>query len=128
MREGLVILTALLTGAAFLVGCSEDQKLDPAAVERGERIASVCVTCHSLTEKMNKIGPHLVSVLGRKAGTVSDYEYSEAMKQYGQEWTTDRVAAFLQGPLTVVPGTKMGISPLSADQARDVVSYLQSLE
>ena len=48
------------------------------------------------------------------------------VKQYGREWTPDLMIAFLEDPRGVVPGTKMGISPLRPDQARDVVNYIQS--
>jgi len=110
-----------------VAGCHVEPEADAAAIERGERIASTCSNCHALTKERNKIGPHLVAVLGRKAGTVPGYNYSEGMKQYGHEWTPDRMIAFLEDPRGVVPQTKMGISPLTPDQARDVVTYIQSL-
>lgn len=117
------MFSLLLVGA-----CDEGTALDPGAVARGKKIASTCATCHSLTEERNRLGPHLVSVIGRKAGTVTGYAYSAAMEQYGQEWTPGRLATFLENPLRVVPGTKMGVSPLEHEQANDVVSYIQSLE
>jgi cytochrome c len=119
---------AILTGAMAIAGCHAEKEPAAAAVERGKRIASTCSNCHALTAERNKIGPHLVAVLGRKAGTVRGYTYSEGMKRYGRDWTPDRMVAFLQDPRGVVPQTKMGISPLRPDQARDVVSYIRSLE
>lgn len=123
-----LIRTAIMVGATLVGGCDEAPTLDPAAVARGKKIAATCATCHALTEESNRIGPHLVSVLGRKAGTVTGYAYSAAMKRHGQEWTPEHLAVFLENPLGVVPGTKMAISPLGPEQVSDVISYIQSLE
>jgi cytochrome c len=116
----------ILTGAMAIAGCHAEQEVDATATERGKRIASSCRNCHPLTTEVNRIGPHLVAVFGRKAGTVSGYNHSAGMKQYGREWTPGLMIAFLEDPRGVVPGTKMGISPLRPDEARDVVSYIQS--
>jgi cytochrome c len=126
--DKVLVRAAVIIGAMLVAACDEGTKLDPAAVQRGKQTASACATCHSFTEESNRVGPHLVSVLGRKAGTVTGYGYSAAMKQNGREWTPEYLAAFLQDPLAVVPGTKMGISPLRSEQADDVVSYIRSLQ
>jgi cytochrome c len=117
----------MLIGAMSIAGCHAEREPDAVAVERGRLIVSTCRNCHALKTETNKIGPHLVAVIGRKAGTVPGYNYSEAMRRYCQEWTADRMIAFLEDPLGAVPHTKMGISGLRPDRARDVVSYIQSL-
>jgi cytochrome c len=126
--QPVFVRAAVMVGAMLVSACDEGKSLDAAAIARGKKIASSCGTCHSLTEERNRIGPHLVSVLGRKAGTVPGYDYSAAMKQYAQEWTPERTAAFLEDPLRVVPGTKMGTTPLRPKEASDLVTYLRSLE
>ena len=43
----------------------------------GAKIFKKCAACHSIAQGGdNKIGPALWGVLGRKAGTVSNYKYS----------------------------------------------------
>lgn len=122
------IPAVIFTGAVAIAGCHAEKEPDAAAIERGERIASTtCRNCHALTVETNRIGPHLVAVLDRQAGTVPGYNYSDGMKRYAYTWTPDRMITFLENPRGVVPQTKMGISPLRPDQARDVVTYIQSL-
>jgi len=46
----------------------------------GAKVFKKCAACHSISQGGgNKIGPALWGVLGRKAGSVSDYKYSKAM-------------------------------------------------
>ena len=107
------------------IGCDRP---DPTKVARGKQVALRCKNCHSFDKKTNKVGPYLVSVLGRKAGTVPGYEYSDAMKRYGREWSPQSIEQFLEDPNQTVAGTKMTISPVTPEQARDVVAYIRSLD
>lgn len=124
MRK-LVVYAFLVLG---LAGCGEDKPpLDKEAVARGERVAVNCTPCHSLKSRSLNVGPPLNDILGRKAGTFSGYDYSPEMKESGITWTPDQISRFIQDPIEVVPGTKMALAPLSAQEASDVVTYLQSL-
>ena len=38
----------------------------------------------------NMIGPNLWGVIGRTAGSISDYKYSKAMVAYGKEWSFEK--------------------------------------
>src|SRR3984885_736848 len=38
-----------------------------------------CSECHSVKEGRNKKGPSLFGIVGRSAGTISDYSYSDAL-------------------------------------------------
>ena len=50
----------------------------------GQKIFKKCAACHSIAQGgANKIGPALWGVLGRNAGSHSDYKYSKAMVAYG---------------------------------------------
>ncbi|MEK9278219.1 MULTISPECIES: c-type cytochrome [unclassified Bradyrhizobium] len=86
-----------------------------------------CRTCHSVKEGDNRLGPNLNGIVGRKAGSLPDYNYSPAMKDAGFVWDKDKLARFIVKPDEVVSGNKMqpygGISP---DEAAKVVAYLQS--
>ena len=42
----------------------------------------------------NMIGPNLWSVIGRTAGSVSDYKYSKAMIAYGKEWSFEEMNSY----------------------------------
>jgi cytochrome c len=55
---------------------------------------NVCRTCHTLKEGDNRLGPNLHNIIGRKAGSVPDYNYSGAMKDADLTWATlDRFIA-----------------------------------
>ncbi|MES2753615.1 MAG: cytochrome c family protein, partial [Pseudomonadota bacterium] len=65
-----------------------------------------CQTCHSLDEGVNKIGPSLHAVVGRKAGQIANFAYTPANKDSGITWTEEKLFQYLENPQRVVPGTK----------------------
>ena len=88
----------------------------------GAKIFKKCAACHSIAQGGgNKIGPALWSVLGRKAGSVSDYKYSKAMVAYGKVWTFDEMNGFLIKPKEWVKGTKMSFAGLKNEKDRVAV-------
>jgi len=44
---------------------------------------SICTLCHSNAPGQNKVGPSLFGVVGRHAGSVAGYSYSDANKNSG---------------------------------------------
>jgi cytochrome c len=87
-----------------------------------------CAICHSAMAGKNKMGPSLFAVVGRKAGSISNFAYSEAMKQSGIDWTPDKLDAFITAPKQLVPGNKMSFGGISEEQERaDIITYLSTL-
>jgi cytochrome c len=88
-----------------------------------------CGLCHSSQAGQNRVGPSLFGVVGRKAGTVASYNYSDAMKNSGLTWDDATLDSYLQGPRGKVPGTKMTFAgfPNESDRA-DVIAYLNTLK
>jgi cytochrome c len=85
-----------------------------------------CRTCHSIREGDNRLGPNLNKIVGRKAGSLPDYNYSSSMKEAGFVWDQDRLTRFMVKPDEVVSGHKMQpYGGISADEAAKVVAYLQ---
>jgi len=79
----------------------------------GEKVFKKCAACHSITKDGgNKIGPALWGILGRKAGSLSDYKYSKAMVSYGKQWSFEEMNGFLTKPKKWVKGTKMSYAGL----------------
>lgn len=86
-----------------------------------------CKTCHAIEEGVNKIGPSLHNVVGRKAGSIAGYSYSAANKNSGITWTPEKLFQYLEGPQRVVPGTKMSFAGFADPQKRaDVIAYLKA--
>ena len=88
-----------------------------------------CGDCHSVKEGKAKKGPPLFSINGRKAGSVADFDYSDAMKQSGIVWTAEKIDAYITHPRKVVPGGKMKYDGLDDAAARaDIIAYVMSLK
>jgi cytochrome c len=66
--------------------------------EKGEKVFNKCKPCHVADEEKNKIGPTLVGIFGRPAGSVEDFKYSDAMKESGVTWDEETVAAYIADP------------------------------
>ena len=94
--------------------------------DAGKKIYKKCAACHSITQDGgNKIGPKLYNVVGRAAGSISDYKYSKALVSYGKEWTFEELNGFLIKPATWIKGNKMGFAGLKKDEDRaSVILYL----
>ena len=86
-----------------------------------------CTTCHAIDAGVNKIGPSLHGVVGRKAGIIPNFTYSAANKNSGITWTEEKLFQYLEKPQRVVPGTKMTFAGWSDPQKRaDVIAYLKT--
>jgi len=87
-----------------------------------------CSVCHSLKPAPGKMGPPLAGVVGRKAGTLGGYAYSNALKASGITWTAGTLDAYVKAPAKTVPGTKMLLGASDAQQRAAVIQYLASVK
>jgi cytochrome c2 len=99
--------------------------------ENGEAVFKACRSCHQVGEgAKNGIGPLLNGVVGRKAGSVEGFNYSEANKAAGAEgllWTEEKLFAYLEKPAAFMPKNKMAYAGLKDEgDRRDVIAYLKS--
>jgi cytochrome c len=114
-----------LLSAALLVGVSQAQSaVDPAHGDatRGQVLYQACTGCHALDE--NDVGPRHRGVVGRHAGALPDYNYSEALKASGVVWDSATLDRWLINPQGLVPGTKMFFSLPDAQSRADIIAYL----
>jgi cytochrome c len=110
----------LIGTTGLVVGCSSAPKGDAV---HGKVVYEQCAGCHKLAE--NFTGPMHCGVLGRAAGTVPGFEYSEAMATSGLTWDAKTLDEFLTAPIAYVMGTKMGFAGLTNPTDRqDVIAYL----
>jgi cytochrome c len=95
---------------------------DPA---KGANVFKRCGACHVVDKEQNRVGPHLVGVVGRKAGGVESFKYSDAMKNSGLTWDEATLDKYLADPKGAIPGNKMAFPGLKNEQERaDVIAYL----
>lgn len=90
---------------------------------------AMCTACHATAANApKKMGPSLVGVVGRKAGSTPGYSYSPAMTKAGFAWTPEKLEAFLRSPRAAVPGTKMAYAGQSDAKARaGIIGCLRTL-
>ena len=78
----------------------------PVATRRGASSSiEACTDCHSLDK--NDVGPRHRGVFGRKAGSLPDYNYSDALKSSNIVWDEETLDKWLTDPQTFVPGVRM---------------------
>ncbi len=98
--------------------------------EAGQKTFIVCRACHQIgPNAKNGVGPELNGVVGRKAGTVAGYSYSEANKTSGITWDEATLTTYLANPQAVVKGTKMIFAGIhDPAKVRDVIAYLKQYD
>jgi cytochrome c len=115
----------LLAISATSLLVSHAQAQDAAA---GEKVFTKCKACHVADQDQNRVGPSLMNVIGRTAGTHPNFQYSSAMKEAGQKglvWTNETLTTYLKDPKAMVKGTKMAFAGLKDDKdIANVIAYL----
>jgi cytochrome c len=91
---------------------------------RGEQIYHRCQGCHSIDA--NRVGPRHAGLFGRHAGSLDDYNYSDAMRASGVVWDETTLDQFLTAPRKFIPGTKMPFAGIpDARERADLIAYLK---
>jgi len=102
----------------------------------GKRVFKKCKVCHNAQKNKHKVGPTLVGIIGRTAGTSKDqksklFRYSKAMKQAGADgivWNAENLDKYLTKPKAFIPKNKMTFPGLKKPADRkNVITYLKSL-
>ena len=116
---GLVGFAAALTLAAPLALAEGD-------ATAGEKVFKKCKACHVIDKEKNRLGPHLVGIMGREAGSVDGFKYSKAMMEAGITWDETTIAEYLADPKGYVPKNKMAFPGLKKEDDRtNVIAYLK---
>ena len=91
----------------------------------GRDLFTACLACH--TEHADAQGPSLKGVVGRKAASLEDFRYSNAMARADIVWDEADLRDYLRDPQAKVKGNHMPFSGFAnARDADDVVAYLQT--
>ena len=101
-----------------------------ADVAKGQQIAKVCASCHNLEKggPNGAMAPNIAGVVGRPKASHPGFDYSDAMKKKGGDWTYEDLNQFLWKPQGFVSGTKMTFAGLKKPEDRAaVIAYLRSL-
>lgn len=107
----MTLRTSLLALGLALVagpGLAESSAVAGIKQQAGEAFFNAeCHRCHSVDSTDKSYGPPLEGVIGRPAGSVEGYPYSDALKGAGFVWTEPALKAWMEDNQGLVPGTKM---------------------
>jgi cytochrome c len=94
--------------------------------KRGQEVFEKrCAGCHSLDE--DKEGPRLRGIYGKKAGSVSTFKYSDALKASNVTWDAPSLDQWMADPDKIVPNSDMFFRVPRTGERTDVIAYLQTL-
>jgi cytochrome c len=129
-RSSVYLIAALIGLACMLSPHSAlSQDLGKEVASEQQVFNNACRTCHTIKEGDNRQGPYLYKIIGRKAGSLPNYNYSSAMKGAGFVWDEQKLERFIANPDEVVPGNNMkpysGLA--STDDRAKVIAFLQSV-
>ena len=79
-----------------------------------------------LDQPTNRVGPHLVGLIGRKAASVEGFSYSDAMKNSGITWDEESLSKYLKDPEGFIVGNKMAFAGVKKDDdLKNLIAYLK---
>ena len=118
-----LIVAAVLIAVSPVSGVAQD-------AQKGKTVFNVCLACHTIGPgAQNKIGPELNGLDGRKAGTVPNFDYSDANKNSGIVWNEEAFEEYIKNPAAKVPGTKMIFPGIKNEQQdKDLWAYISQFD
>jgi glucose/arabinose dehydrogenase len=127
--------TACILFLAGLITASKAADQDSAAGDaaRGKVFFQQnCSICHATTlgpggRVTTGLGPNLVGVAGRQAGSSANFNYTKALRQSGLTWDAATLDRFLSNPIAAVQGTTMLVSVPKVEDRRNLIAYLSTL-
>lgn len=127
----LAVLAAMLSAC----GGERRQPEEPTQTESAVAASSApmppafahCRSCHSVRPDENGIGPTLHGIYGQPAAR-QKFAYSPALKGSGLTWDAATLDKWLQGPMKLVPGTRMVMGVPDAEQRQAVIEYMKTLK
>ena len=117
-------------GAALLIAALATSQAEAEAGAGGEQaFKTSCAMCHAVKGNAPPgIGPNLVGVVGRKAGSLAGFAYSPAMQQAGFVWSEAKLKAYIIAPQKLVKGNRMPFLGLADPAAAAAIAtYLHGL-
>ncbi|MFU8776550.1 MAG: c-type cytochrome [Roseovarius sp.] len=124
-------MKTLIAASATLVALSLPAFADGDAA-KGEKEFNKCKACHMIASdsetivKGGKTGPNLYGIVGRTAGSVEGFSYSDGLAAKGTEglvWDEEELAAFLKDPNDYL-GSRSKMTFKLAKGGEDVAAYL----
>ena len=134
MRTGTTtaVAAALLAGCCLFAAGAVAQTTESgkeATIKAGQfMFEHRCRSCHADDPALKSYGPSLIGVLGRKAGTIEGFAYSDAIKSSGLVWTEGALRGWIADNTGLLPGTRMRHVGITDPKEQDyLIAYLRTL-
>jgi cytochrome c len=123
MRKQLIGAAVVMT-VAFGVHAAMVSHAVAADAAHGKELFVTCAACHS--DKPDAIGPSLKGVVGRKAGALENFRYSNAMMRAGIVWDEANLRDYIKDPQAKVKGNRMPFGGLNKPaEIDDIIAFLK---
>jgi cytochrome c len=123
MQAKIIPAIALAAGAALLAPLAPAGAAESDAAAGRTVFEKRCTGCHALDHE--KEGPRLAGVVGRKAGAVSTFVYSDAVRKSAVVWTEAALDKWLTDPETVIPDNDMSFRLNNAVERAAIIAFLK---
>jgi cytochrome c2 len=136
LQEEHLEIADILRSAGAVAGPiqSSTEALSGASADGGRELADThCRICHAIetgdpAPAAIGFGPSLSGIAGQQVARDASFEYSDALREFGGDWTDDRLYSFVLRPMLTVPGTTMGHRLVrKPEEIADIIAYLKSL-
>jgi len=116
---------ALLVSIIFQSLTTDAVYADESSIELATQSYIKCVACHSLEEGKHGVGPSLHNLAGRKAGEVTGFKFSKALRTSGVVWNKESLDRYLLNPQKSIPRNRMAFGGLkNAEERQALVCHL----
>jgi len=130
---------ALVPSILFLAGLGAGNEAAGQVAQAGDPghgktlFLQSCSICHANSLEVGNAvvereGPSLVGLLGRRAGSLPNFNYTKALSESGITWDAPTLDRFLTDPTAAVPGTAMPVTVDEAGDRLDLIAYLSTLK
>ncbi len=131
MGGSRLLTTVAVAGALAMAATGGTLAAAQASADRGADIFDGnCGDCHATTaDAKTRKGPTLFGIVGRRAGQVPGFDYSEANRTAQVVFDEATLDHYVAAPLDVIPGSRMNRFP-GLDQPqerRDLIEFLKTL-
>jgi cytochrome c len=122
------VVLGLCTAMVLVVRMADAQIPLPAAKppDGAALFKQQCAVCHttSLSEPVRQ-GPPLVRIVGRAAGKLEGFRYSDGLAKADFAWDEARLDAWLTNPQAVIPGVVMAYRQGKPETRAAIIAYLK---
>jgi cytochrome c len=123
----------LVLGAALAVAVAGAPAWAAGDAAKGAKVFKKCKACHTTKAGKHKVGPSLVGIFGRQAGTVDGYKKYKGLKGADFTWDDALLDEYLKDPKKFVKArggkkTSMILKLKKAKDRANVIAYLKTLK